>query len=61
MYILTIVFVASQVSVVSTHNSRDACEQAAQRALTFTVGPQAVATARCESQDAEGRKQVPAN
>jgi hypothetical protein len=50
MYILTIVFVASQISVVSTHNSKDACEDAARRALTFSAGSQAVASARCEAQ-----------
>lgn len=50
MYILTIVFVASQVSVVSIHASSDACEEAAQRARSFSVGTQAVASARCELQ-----------
>lgn len=47
MFILTILFV-SQVSVASAYPSKDACEQAAQRALTFSIGPQAVVSARCE-------------
>lgn len=58
MYILTIVFV-SQISVVSNFPSRDACELAAQRALAFAVGPQAVASARCDLQVSGGRPQAP--
>lgn len=56
MYILTIVFVVSQVSVVSAFSSRDACEQAAQRALTFAAGPQAVSSARCEPEATQSRR-----
>lgn len=58
MYILTIVFV-SQISVVSNFPSLDACELAAQRALTFVVGPQAVASARCALQVSGARQQAP--
>ncbi len=58
MYILTIVFVATQISVVSLHSSKDACEDAAQRALNFSVGSQAVASARCELQAASPSRQV---
>lgn len=47
MYILTIVFLVSQVSIVSQHATREACELAAARALSFDVGTQAVASARC--------------
>lgn len=50
VYVLTIVFLVSQVSVVSLHASRDACELAAERARLFNVGPQAVGSARCEPQ-----------
>ena len=50
MYVLTIVFLVSQVSVVSLHASKDACELSAARARAFNVGPQAVASARCEPQ-----------
>ncbi len=50
MYVLTIVFLVSHVSIVSLHSSKDACEQAAQRALLTNVGSQAVESARCEPQ-----------
>lgn len=54
VYVLTIVFLVSQVSIVSLHASRDACELAAERARLATVGPQAVGSARCELQPAPG-------
>ncbi len=59
MYILTIVFVASQISVVSIHSSKDACEDAAQRARNFSVGAQAITSARCEPQAASPSRQQP--
>ena len=50
VYVLTIVFLFSQVSINSVHASREACEQAAERARLANVGPQAVQSARCEAQ-----------
>lgn len=50
MYLLTIVFLVSHVTIVSLHASRDACELAAQRALLMSAGPQAVESARCAPQ-----------
>ena len=47
MYFLTIVFLVSQVSIVSPHATLEACEQAARRARAFDAGTQAVASARC--------------
>jgi hypothetical protein len=52
VYVLTIVFLVSQVSIVSLHATKDACELAAERARLFTVGPQAIQSARCEPQPA---------
>ncbi len=60
MYILTIVFMATQISVVSIHHSKDACEDTAQRALNFSVGSQAVASARCELQAGPPSQRIPA-
>lgn len=51
MYLLTIVFLVSHVTIVSLHASRDACELAAQRALLMSAGPQAVESARCAPQE----------
>ena len=50
VYVLTIVFLVSHVSITSMHASKDACEQAAERARLTNVGPQAVESARCEPQ-----------
>ncbi len=47
MYLLTIVFLASHISVTSPYTSREACEQAAERARSFTEGSQAVESASC--------------
>lgn len=56
MYVLTIVFLVSQVSISSLHASKDACEQAAERARLLNVGPQAVGTAKCEPQVPQASK-----
>ena len=50
LYILTIVFLLSQVSITSLHATLDACELAAERARMAKFGPQAVGSARCELQ-----------
>jgi|GEM_PF-6953461 len=50
MYVLTIVFLISHVSITSLHATKGACEQAAERARLANVGPQAVESARCEPQ-----------
>ncbi len=50
MYVLTIVFLVSQVSIVSLQASKETCELAADRARAFDVGLQAVACAHCEPQ-----------
>jgi len=50
LYVLTIVFLLSQVSITSLHASQDACELAAERARMAKFGPQAVGSARCELQ-----------
>ena len=55
MYILTIVFLVSQVSIVSVHGSKEACDEAAERARLSSVGSQAVESARCELQVAKAR------
>ena len=52
MYVLTIVFLFSQVSIMSLHASKEACELAAERARLFKAGLQAVGSARCELQTA---------
>lgn len=52
MYVLTIVFLVSQVNIVSLHASKEACEVAAERARLANSGPQAVGSARCEPQAA---------
>ncbi|MES3013409.1 MAG: hypothetical protein V4750_06730 [Pseudomonadota bacterium] len=47
MYVLTIVFLVTEVSIVSLHMSKEAGELAAERARLSTVGPHAVESARC--------------
>jgi hypothetical protein len=48
VYVLTIVFLVSQVSITSLHATKDACEQAAEQARRAAAGAQAVGSARCE-------------
>lgn len=48
VYLLTIVFLVSHVSISSVHASKDACERAAEHARLATAGAQAVESARCE-------------
>jgi hypothetical protein len=50
MYVLTIVFLASHVSIVSPHATKEVCEQLAERARAMDTGTQAVESARCEWQ-----------
>lgn len=52
MFVLTIVFMYSQVSLVSLHASQETCEVVARRALAFAQGAQAVASARCAPEPA---------
>ena len=47
MYVLTIVFLVSQVTISANFASGDDCEVAARRARAFDVGQQAVASATC--------------
>src|SRR3982074_2270143 len=48
MYVLTIVFLISHVSITSLYATLESCELAAASARLFSQGPQAVASARCE-------------
>jgi hypothetical protein len=48
MYVLTIVFLLSHVSITSVHATKDGCERAAEHARLATAGSQAVESARCE-------------
>lgn len=46
-YLLTIVFLYSQVTLTSLHVSQEECERAAEHARQVTSGTQAVESARC--------------
>jgi hypothetical protein len=48
MYILTIVLLFTPVTVVSSFANQGACEDAARRSRSFSVGPQAVRSATCD-------------
>ena len=48
-YVLIIVLLTSNVTLVSEHASADACESLALRAREMRSGMQAVASARCEA------------
>lgn len=53
MYVLTIVFLASHVTLVSMHSTKELCEQLAARALAFSAGSQRVESAKCDFSSAE--------
>lgn len=47
MYVLTILFLYSHVTLVTVHSSEYDCERLASSARAFTEGPQAVQSATC--------------
>lgn len=57
-FVLIIVLLGSNVTLVSEHASADVCESLAQRAREMRSGMQAVASAHCEARGARPQARV---